>query len=105
MKVSELRPCDSCSGPITPAFYRIRFDLAVIRPEAVNQFLGMHQFFHGKASPALIENFVSDNDAVTFAGDKAPSLMTTAFICHDCFFDGKFDLLMIMDRLMKEDAK
>lgn len=77
MKVSELRPCDSCSGSIAPSFYVVRVSLALIKPQAVNEFFGMHQFFGGKAGPALIENFAPASlDAVTIAGDKEPSLMT-----------------------------
>lgn len=82
-RVSDLRPCDNCHGKIVPQFYLLRVSLALIKPQAVNEFMGMHQFFGGRASAALVENFApAAADAVIVAGDQEPSLMTEIVICH-----------------------
>jgi hypothetical protein len=99
MKVSDLRPCDKCGGKIAPLFYRVRFTQALINPDAVNQFVGMHRFFGGKASAALVENFApASTDAVLFFGDKDRSLEVELLICNDCFLNGGIDLAMLSEK-------
>ncbi len=101
-KVSDLRACDQCSKPNGMMFYRVRFELAIVNRQAVQEYMGMHTFFGGKAGPALINNFVSNDRAVTFAGDEHPSLLHEAWICQECFLKGA-DLPMLMEKLKKED--
>lgn len=98
MKVSELRPCDKCHGRIAPHFYVVRLSQALIRPAAINQFMGMHQFFGGRASMALVENFAPEADkaAVVF-GDDDPTLMTELYLCQDCVIGGAIDLAMLIE--------
>lgn len=104
MKVSELRPCDKCGGKIYPAFHVVRTSLALIKPQAVNQFMGMHQFFGGRAPAALVENFSPESaDAVIVAGDDDPVLMNEFFICSDCFLGGSLDLARLMEK--RNDAE
>lgn len=99
MKVSELRPCDNCGQKIFPVFYVLRFSLAFIHADAVNEFFGMHQFFQGRASNALVENFAPAScDAVTVAMDKDKDATTELFICQNCFVSGPLDLAMLMER-------
>ncbi len=82
----DLRPCDQCHGPVGGMFFVVRTSLALVKVDAVNEFLGMHQFFGGKASPALVENFAPRAaEAVVVAGDKEPSLLTEIVVCRDCF--------------------
>lgn len=98
MKVSELRPCDHCGGPIAPAFYVVRFSQALIRAQAVNEFMGMHQFFGGRAGPALVENFApASSDAALVFMDKDKQFQTELFLCQDCF-TGDINLAMLMER-------
>jgi hypothetical protein len=93
MKVSELRPCDNCGGKIAPSFFRLKVTQALINADAVNEFLGMHQFFGGRASHALVENFAPKaHDAVLFFGDKDPQLETTLLICVSCAIGAPLDL-------------
>lgn len=104
IKVSELRPCDNCAGPIAPNFYVVRVSLALVKAGAVNQFLGMHQFFGGRAGAALVENFApASTDAVIVAGDKEPSLMLELFICQACYIGEKgkppIDLALLSERV------
>lgn len=99
-KVMDLRPCDNCGGAINLQFYLLRLSLAIVKAQAVNEFFGMHQFFCGKASPALVENFApSSTDAVTIAGDAHTELMTEIVICSGCFLDKPIDLAMVYDRV------
>lgn len=98
MKVSELRPCDNCGGPIAPAFTVVRFSQALINADAVNEFMGMHRFFGGRAHPALVENFApASRDAALIFGDKDKLLETELLICQDCF-TGEINLAMLMER-------
>lgn len=99
IKVSELRPCDQCGKPIAPAFYVVRFSQAFIKADAVNEFMGMRQFFGGRAGTALVENFApASTDAVLVFGDKDKKLETEAFICQGCFLEGLVDLAQISER-------
>jgi hypothetical protein len=98
-RISDLRPCDNCGGPITPFFYVVRMSLAFIREEAVNQFIGMHRFFGGRASPALVENFApAAATGVKVAGDEEPTLMTELVICQRCYLDQPIDLALLTER-------
>lgn len=99
MKVSELRPCDNCGGPIAPAFYRVKVTQALINADAVNEFLGMHLFFGGRASAALVENFApKSNDAALIFGDKDPQLETTLLLCQGCAIGASIDLGLLLSR-------
>ena len=103
MKVSELRPCDNCGGKIAPVFTVVRFSQALINAEAVNQFIGIHRFFGGRAGPALVANFApASDDAALIFGDKDKALETELLICQDCF-TGEINLAMLMERRTVKD--
>lgn len=94
----DLRPSDSCLGPIGTAFYVVRASLAFVNVQAVHQYLGMHQFFGGRAGAALVENFApAAADAVTVAGDRQPELMSEFVICNRCYLDKPLDLPMLAE--------
>ena len=107
IKVSELHPCDKCHGKIYPMFYVVRVCMGVIKPEAVNQFFGMNQFFQGRAPAELIENFApAAGDAVIVCGDEEPTLMTEFFFCQNCYLGGSIDLSRLVEkRNEKEEAQ
>jgi DNA topoisomerase IB len=88
-KLTDLRPCDNCNGQLTGGiFYVLRFSLALVRERAVNEFMGMHQFFGGRASVALIENFApSAANAVVVAMDdpEYDVLANEIVICNGCY--------------------
>lgn len=95
----ELRPCDNCGGPIHSLFYVVRSSLVSVDVNTVNQFIGMHQFFNGKASAALLENFVPGAaTAVRVVGDEDPTLMTELLLCQDCHFNKPLDLSLLIER-------
>lgn len=85
MKLSEIRPCDNCGGPITPHFYVVRMSIALFNPKATNQVLGMAQYFGGHL--ALAELFSPHEDVVTVAMDEKEHkvLQTELFLCQDCY--------------------
>lgn len=84
MKLSEMRPCDNCQGPIAPIFYVVRISIAAFEKQATNEVLGMHQFFGGQ-SLALAEVFSPSPDPVKIGSDQFPELETRAFICQKCW--------------------
>ena len=62
--------------------------------------MGMHQFFSGRASDALVENFApAMAGAITVAmdSDEFKELATELFICQKCFMDKPLDLPMMME--------
>lgn len=82
MKLSELRPCDYCGGPLTgkdkrcPVFHVIDRRLATIDPVEANQVLGMTQYFQGALGLAEI---MGPADPV-----KVSYVTETALVCNDC---------------------
>ncbi len=100
-KLTDLRPCDNCTKPIGQIFYVVRFSLAVVNARAVNQMLGMHHFFGGKAGMPLIENFAPEMaQGFTIAMDEKDSaaLGTEAFLCNICMME-PIDLQMLSERI------
>jgi hypothetical protein len=96
--LSELRPCDNCGGPIGLLFYVVRTSLALVKPQAVREFFGMHQFFGGGASLELVENFApSARHGVIVAGDDLPAAMNEFVICLTCIAK-PLDLQMLTAR-------
>lgn len=97
--MSELRPCDACSGNLQKPFRIITIQLAMIKPDAVNQTLGLAQMMGlsrpGNASAALqIAEVMGPN------GDDVVAVMEEGdeiWICYDCFMNG-FDLTNAIGR-------
>lgn len=85
MKLSEIRPCDACGGPIAPVFNIVRCSSAIFNADAVNSTLGLNQIFGGHALK-LAEAMGSCADkAVLVAGDSNPELTTELLLCQECF--------------------
>lgn len=101
MKLSALRPCDNCGGPIAPTFYVVRYSIAVINPTKTNQILGMTQFFQG--SLALGELFAEDGQAVNVAMDdrEYKDLMTEIFLCNKCHLND-INLALLADKVAEK---
>ena len=101
MKLSEARPCDKCRGKIVPMFYRVRVDLAMFNAGNTNGVLGTAQILGGLGNPgalAIAEVLAPRaDDAIIFAGDKEPSLVTELFLCNDCYLGGEIDLAMLFE--------
>jgi len=100
-RILDLRPCDNCNGPVNTLFQVVRFSVAVVNVAAVNELFGMNQFFQGKASAGLLENFTTFGDSgFTIAMDKPESkvLMTELYICQSCFLK-PLDLQLLSERM------
>jgi hypothetical protein len=85
MKLSEVKPCAVCHGPLLKpmgTWYVVRVTQAMINPRSANQVMGMAQFFQGNL--ALAELFAPADEAILIMGDKEPALMTELHICFDC---------------------
>lgn len=83
MKLSELRPCDNCGGPVGTIFNVVRITRAFVAPRAANQTLGLMQMFGGHL--AIAEALTPEADCVKIAGDENEQLMTELLICQDCY--------------------
>lgn len=84
MKLSEMRPCDSCNGPIVPLFHVVRISIAGFNVQSTNAVLGLNQMFGGHAL-ALAEVFSPDPSPVTIGSDQFPELEVQAFVCNKCY--------------------
>lgn len=98
MKLSDLRPCDNCGGPIGQMFYVMRYSIALINPDAGNQVLGLAQMFRG--SLALAEAMAPRPDCVKVAMDdpEFKELTTELFICNDCFLMKPLDMAVLSEK-------
>lgn len=93
MKLSELRPCDSCDKPIAPLFYVIRISQAMVMPTA-NQVLGLTQYFNGNL--ALAETMAPADDVVKVFADEAKELQYELLLCTDCVMMQEINLAVLM---------
>lgn len=85
MKLSELRPCDGCGGPIAPLFHVLTYTPAVIDATPANQVLGLLQYFGGKAIGLAEVMAPAADEAVKLGSDKHPDMKVTLFLCTDCY--------------------
>lgn len=99
MKLTDLRPCDACNGPLqgkpggvrSATWYVVRVTQAMLNPKAAGRTLGLAQFFGNgdMAAPGALTlaEAMGDcgDDAAMILGDKEPELMTELFICFDCY--------------------
>lgn len=100
MRLSELKPCACCNGPLMkpPAgsWYVIRLTQALIDHRAARETGGLAMMFGGFNAPgalAIAECMSPNADVVMIMGDKEPSLMTELHVCFDCMVE-KFSSLL-----------
>lgn len=103
MKLSEIRPCDSCNGKIAPIFYVIEVKRAFFSERNVNSVLGTNQIFGGR-SLALAEAMASGADEAIIVSEEE-SLNDILFICQDCFLKCSLDLAVIVEKVAAEKEK
>lgn len=81
MKLSDLRVCDACGGPIAPVFMRCVVENHGVNRRAVNRRMGLAQMFGGSPQAHGV--------AAAFDGDPddATSIASTieVILCTDCF--------------------
>lgn len=49
MKITELKPCEYCGGPVVPFIHEVTVKRIFIKPDAVNRTLGLSQMLGGNA--------------------------------------------------------
>ena len=109
MRLSELRPCDNCGGKLTGeegrniTFYILRVTMAVLNPRAINQVMGMHQYFQ-QSSFALAEAMAPESDhAVLLVGEQEGERWAELLICFDCAAGKKpFVLLEVVEKISEQ---
>lgn len=88
MKLSDLRPCDNCGGPIGYAFHVFKYSFAAVNPRAVHELSGLSMML---GSPQLAEVMgAHQDDAVQLLADQEDDEGKVEgwhefFLCTDCF--------------------
>ena len=85
MKLTDLRPCDGCHGPLLKppfaTFNVVRVSQAMLSPDAARGVIGLTTML---GSLRLAEVMAGDSDAVKVLGEQEPALWTELFICQEC---------------------
>ena len=85
MKLSDLKPCAVCGGPLPPIWYVVRASMAMLNERAARGVLGLNTIFGGQAL-ALAETMApAADEAVMVAMDKDRDLMHEIHICQQCY--------------------
>lgn len=115
MKLSDLRRCDGCHGPLLKpgmaTWHVVRVSQAMLDPKAVGRTMGLAQFFgEGDAKRpgafALAEVFSDrSEDAWMILGDKDKALWTELFLCFDCYALGRRPLASVAEQRSEEEAE
>lgn len=101
-KLTDLRACDNCTGPVGHIFYVVRVSHAVVNQRAVQEMAGMHQFFGGRAGLGLIENFapaMANGFTVAMDEPEFKELMSEAFVCNVCYMEKPLDMALLFERI------
>ena len=101
MKLSDLKPCACCAGPLlnpmTGQWYVLRISQAMVNPRAANEVLGLAQYFQGHMG--LAEMFApGTDDAVWVLADKDKRLQTELHVCFNCFHDKLGQLGVLLEK-------
>jgi len=88
MKLSELRPCDRCRGPLRASgvgcWYVVRVTQAMVSPKAAREVFGLTMILGG--SLAIAEAMAPrPEEAVLVLGDEDRQLQTELLLCFDCY--------------------
>lgn len=104
MKLSELKPCSSCGGPLlTPpagCWYVVRVSTAMVNPRAARQVVGLSMMFGG--AMGLAEAMAPDpENAVLILGDQDKALLSEFHLCLDCV---PVQLLGLLEKRAESEA-
>ena len=100
MKLRDLRTCDNCDGPVHQIFHVVRHSHAVVKTQAVREYVGLSTML---GSPALAEVVGAyQQDAVALLAeekdeDGKPDGWGEIFLCIDCWC-GDVNLAVIAER-------
>jgi hypothetical protein len=88
MKLSKIKPCAACGGPLMNSpignWFVLRVSTAMLNPQRARETLGMMQFFGGALG--LAEAFVPEPEkAIAIVGDLPGATWTELHLCLDCY--------------------
>ena len=86
MKLSELKPCDLCNGPVVPMIYKVKLERHFIKADKTNCQLGMAQLMGGSVQ---LSSIMGTNEDVT---QEIDSFEMT--LCQTCFLEERMGRLM-----------
>jgi hypothetical protein len=95
MKLSQLKPCRDCGGPLGQIFYVMRWSMALVSPQAARGVLGTAMAMGAPLSYGSLqvaEALAPDAEAVKIAGDEMPEGWTSVNVCQDCWIKRVGDL-------------
>jgi len=84
MKLSEVKPCTKCGGPLGSSFNVIRSSIAFVSPKAAQATLGLFQILGGHGL-GIAEALSPDAEVIKIAGEENPQLWTQALLCQECW--------------------
>ena len=104
MKLSDVKPCANCGGPLRKppmaTWYVLRVSQAMVNPNAANRVLGTAQILGGHLGLAEVMAPAAD-DAIWILGDKQRELMTEVHICFDCA-TGKLSIAGLLEAVNRK---
>lgn len=98
MRLTELRPCDSCGRKIAPSFYVVRVSTAIVAPAAA-RVLGLAEAMGGLHAIKIAEALSPDtDDAVVVFGEHDRRLQTELLLCTTCAVLGEISIAHLVER-------
>lgn len=84
MKLTEIRPCDHCGGPISPMFHVLSCDVGGVNPKKTARAIAAAELC---GSFRLAEAIGMTEDPIVLASDDPATapLAHRLFLCNDCF--------------------
>jgi hypothetical protein len=105
VKLSELKPCAVCKGPLPPIWYVLRMSMAFLDRKNTNAVLGLNQIFGGDALH-LAEAFAPGaEEAVVVGMDQDKELMREFHICQNCYLMKRIGLAEISEAVAVPEAE
>lgn len=88
MKLSELKPCSNCNGPLLGKqlinWYVVRVSMAMLHPTNARETLGLMQYFGGAL--AIAEAMAPRADeSVAIIADQPGASWSELHLCLDCY--------------------
>lgn len=106
MKLSELRVCDGCGGPLLRPpeiqVHVVRVTSGIVVPTACNQVLGLARIYHGALK--LAEAMAPDPEVVKLIGDQEGATWDELLLCFACFCSKKSLAELVEARQARLDA-
>lgn len=112
MKISDLKPCAGCGGPLIKpphaTWYVITCTQAMINAAAARQINGLSMIWGQPVAKVLriAESFAPDgDDGVLIFGEKEPKLLDKIHVCFDCFIDKPLAIILERYHQLQSDEE